>query len=60
MAINRINLKIADADVTAMTEALATIHAKLPFPINLSNEDRHDLPKMGSKSGVPTPGPSQS
>ncbi|TAF73862.1 MAG: hypothetical protein EAZ53_11395 [Bacteroidetes bacterium] len=50
MAYNNISVALPQADVDAIKAALATINSKLPFLINLTNEERKNLLKMGPKS----------
>jgi len=47
---NRVSAVLTPADVDAVMAAIATIRQKLPFLIDLTPEERHDLPKMGDKS----------
>ncbi|MEH2077106.1 MAG: hypothetical protein V7K57_22360 [Nostoc sp.] len=45
-----ISSKLAPTERDAVLQAIATIKDKLPFLIDLSNEERKALPKMGDKS----------
>lgn len=47
---NRISITIEAADEKVILAAIATIESKLPMLINLSADNRHDLPKMGDKT----------
>ena len=47
---NRISAVLAPADKTAVLAAIATIKTKLPFLVNLSPDERKQLPKMGDKT----------
>ena len=46
---NRISATLAPADKTAVLAAIATIKTKLPFLVNLSPDERRQLPKMSDK-----------
>jgi hypothetical protein len=50
MPDNRISATLSDTDQQAVMAAIQTIRQKLPFLIDLTPEERHDLPKMGDKS----------
>ena len=50
MPDNRINATLSQAAITAIMDAINTIRTKLPFLLDLTPEERHDLPKMGDKS----------
>ena len=50
MSINRVNAVLPPADATAIMTAIGALKTRLNFLINLSPEERHDLPKMGDKS----------
>lgn len=50
MAENRISASLSQADREAVISAIATIREKLPFLIDLTNEQRRSLPKLGDKS----------
>lgn len=50
MADNRIIASLSVADREAVISAIATIQKKLPFLIDLTNEQRRSLPKLGDKS----------
>lgn len=47
---NRITATLPEADRQAVLDAFQTILAKLPFLVDLTPEDRRELPKMGDKS----------
>lgn len=47
---NRITTTITEADRQAVLDAFQTILTKLPFLVDLSPDDRRELPKMGDKS----------
>src|SRR6516162_9936025 len=47
---NRVSASIAPADKTAITAAIATIRGKLPFLINLTDDERKSILKLGDKS----------
>jgi hypothetical protein len=47
---NRITMTLSEADRLAVLGAFETILTKLPSLIDLSPEERRDLPKMGDKS----------
>jgi hypothetical protein len=48
--VNSISATLAPADREAVMAAVATIKDKLPFLVDLSAEERKNLPKMGDKS----------
>jgi hypothetical protein len=50
MAFQNVSYVIPAADLTAVLTAIDTINSKLPFLINLTEEERKSLFKMGSKS----------
>ncbi|MBN3891579.1 MAG: hypothetical protein HWQ43_21290 [Nostoc sp. JL31] len=50
MSTAPISATLAQSDRDAVLQAIATIKDKLPFLIDLSNEERKALPKMGDKS----------
>lgn len=50
MPYQNISATLSASDLEAVKAALATIHAKLPFLITLSVEERRKLFKMGNKS----------
>ncbi|HEX7313733.1 MAG TPA: hypothetical protein VF297_07415 [Pyrinomonadaceae bacterium] len=50
MPENRVSASISEADQQAVLAAVETIHAKLPFLISLTAEQRRSLAKMGDKS----------
>lgn len=52
MPENRVSATLSDTDQQAVMSAINTIRQKLPFLIDLTPEERHDLPKMGDKSRV--------
>jgi hypothetical protein len=47
---NRISASIAAADKTAVLDAIQTIRTKLPFLVNLTPDERKQLPKVGDKT----------
>ena len=47
---NRIDATLPAADKDAIISAIQDINAKAPFLINLTKEERTELPKMGDKS----------
>ncbi len=49
---NLVGGTLDDSDRQAILDAIATIRGKLPFLINLSEEERKSLPKMGDKSAA--------
>jgi hypothetical protein len=50
MPYQPITATVADADVTAIKDAIATIQQKLPFLITLTDAERKSLPKAGANS----------
>ncbi|MCA1990886.1 MAG: hypothetical protein LDL41_02400 [Coleofasciculus sp. S288] len=50
MTTNQISATLAKADREAVMAAIATIREKLPFLMDLTQEQRKSLPKMGDKS----------
>ena len=50
MPYQPITATVAPADVTAIKAAIATIQAKLPFLISLTDQERKSLPKAGPNS----------
>jgi hypothetical protein len=50
MPENRISATLSDTDQQAVMTAINTVRQKLSFMIDLTPEERHDLPKMGDKS----------
>src|ERR1041385_5165049 len=50
MTIQSIDASVSAADLQAVKDAFATIKAKLPFLVNLTNEDRKTIAKTGSDS----------
>jgi hypothetical protein len=50
MPYHNISATLSAADLTAIKTALNTIKAKLPFLINLTEEERMSMTKMGDKS----------
>lgn len=50
MSRSPISATLAQKDREALLQAISTIKEKLPFLIDLSNEERKALPKMGDKS----------
>ncbi|MEQ9553487.1 MAG: hypothetical protein RIM23_28175 [Coleofasciculus sp. G3-WIS-01] len=50
MPYQNISASLSDTDIEEINIALQTIEQKLPFLINLSPKERHDLYKMGDKS----------
>ena len=48
---NRISLQIAEADMAEIEAAISTLNTKLkPLLVNLDDEERQQLPKMGNKT----------
>ncbi len=47
---NRISITINEEATAKITGAIATIEQQLPNLINLTKEERHELPKMGDKT----------
>lgn len=47
---NRIDAELSTANKDAIVAAIAEINSKAPFLINLTKEERGELPKMGDKS----------
>lgn len=47
---NRVSFSITPEVEQGILDAIAQIESDLPMLINLSAEDRHDLPKMGDKT----------
>jgi hypothetical protein len=47
---NRISAVLSDSDVTAINAAIATIRAKLPFLVALTEQQRKTMAKGGTKS----------
>jgi hypothetical protein len=47
---NRVSFSITIEVEQSILDAIAQIESDLPMLINLSAEDRHDLPKMGDKT----------
>jgi hypothetical protein len=47
---NRISATLSAADITAILAAVETLITKLPFLVGLTPEERHDLPKLGTRS----------
>ena len=50
MAENRVSAQLSKEDQAAVLAAIDTIRQKLPFLIDLTPEERRNLPKMGDKS----------
>lgn len=50
MGYSKVNAKLTEEDVAEIKQAIALIDDKLPFLINLSQEERRRLFKMGDKS----------
>lgn len=50
MPENRIDATLTAADQQAVMTAINTIREKLPFLIDLTTDERRELPKMGDKS----------
>ncbi|AFY45031.1 hypothetical protein [Nostoc sp. PCC 7107] len=50
MSRSPISATLSQTDRDALLQAIATIKEQLPFLIDLSNEERKALPKMGDKS----------
>lgn len=47
---NKISVQLAATATTAIAAALQTIQTNLPFLLNLSADERKELPKMGDKT----------
>ncbi|MCW0233219.1 MAG: hypothetical protein OJJ21_06455 [Ferrovibrio sp.] len=47
---NRISAEMSAEDVTGILASIAAVRSKLPFLLNLSAQERRELPKMGDKS----------
>jgi hypothetical protein len=47
---NRISITLPDSDKQDVLDAIKTIHDKLPFLLNLADDERIALPKMGDAS----------
>jgi hypothetical protein len=43
---------LSETDRQIVMQAIATIHQKLPFLVNLSKEERKSLPKLGDKTRI--------
>jgi hypothetical protein len=50
MSDNRISATLSAADRQAVLDAIQTIREKLPFLVDLTPEERRNLPKMGDSS----------
>jgi len=50
MPENRVSANLSQADQQAVLAAIQTIREKLPFLIDLTPEERRNLPKLGDKS----------
>ena len=50
MPENRVSASLSQADQQAVLAAIQTIREKLPFLIDLTPEERRNLPKLGDKS----------
>jgi hypothetical protein len=50
MAIQNIDASVSAADLQAIKDAFATIKQKLPFLVNLTNDERKTIVKTGSDS----------
>jgi hypothetical protein len=50
MSYQNISAELSEEDLQIVNTALATILDRLPFLVNLTPEERHDLFKMGDKS----------
>lgn len=50
MIDNRVSANLSQADQQAVMSAIDTIRQKLPFLVDLTPEERRDLPKMGERS----------
>jgi hypothetical protein len=50
MSYQNITASLSPADIKEIKAALQTIHAKLPFLVTLSAEERRKMVKMGDKS----------
>jgi len=50
MSFPNIDASVSAADLQAIKDAFAAIKAKLPFLVNLTNEDRKKMTKTGSDS----------
>lgn len=47
---NRVSAVLGDAEVAEVRTQIGALRTRLPFLINLSPQDRKDLPKLGDKS----------
>lgn len=47
---NKLSVQLAPAAITAITNAIQVIQTNLPFVLNLTAEERKELPKMGDKT----------
>lgn len=47
---NRISAELTQQQIDDISAAIATIHTNLDFLINLSAQDRREMPKMGDKT----------
>lgn len=50
MPVNKISATLVQADVQDVLTSIAAINTKLPFLINLTEEDKKSLPRFGDKS----------
>ena len=50
MPVNRVSATITQQDVADVMTAIATINTKLPFLVDLTEEERKALPKFSDKS----------
>lgn len=50
MPTNKVSAVLAEADKTAIIDAIDSIKTKLPFLVNLSKDERQNLRKMGPSS----------
>src|ERR1051325_4298987 len=50
MRQNLISAQLSDADTAAAKDLIDQARAKTPFLLNLTEKERHDLPKMGQDS----------
>ena len=47
---NRVSAVLGDAEIAELRTQIAALRARLPFLVNLSPQDRKELPKLGDKT----------
>ena len=47
---NRVSAVLGDAEIAELRTHIAALRARLPFLVNLSPQDRKELPKLGDKT----------